>query len=122
MQKAVNHVGLSVDDVYVSWVLKRRPTKKYDQDETRRICMRHLKDQLSEIKPKIVVCLGNVAVQSFFRDESVDVKGLRGQVHQINGVDVITAYHPLALRRRPNLWPGFVEDRKLVTNTYQHKI
>lgn len=84
--------------------------------------MRHLKDQLSEIKPKIVVCLGKVAVQSSFRDESVDVKGLRGQVHQINGVDLITAYHPLALRRQPNLWPGFVEDWKLVTNTYQHKI
>lgn len=46
LQQAVNQVGLTVDDVYVTYILKRKPTRAYDKEQTRQVCMNHLKQQL----------------------------------------------------------------------------
>lgn len=71
-------------------------------------------------QPSLIVCLGNVAVQSFFEDNEVDVKSLRGQSHFVHGYETTVAYHPLAVRRRPNLWDYFNEDWKLVAELYRN--
>lgn len=110
LQKAAHEAGLSKEQLYVTYILKRRPIRAYDKEKTREICIRHLQEQLKEQKPKLIVCLGNVAVQSFFQDTEVDVKGLRGEWKQVNGFQTTVAYHPLAARRRPNLYPLLVED------------
>lgn len=71
-------------------------------------------------KPKLILCLGHVAVQNFFRDKEVDVKSLRGKVHVVDGFSTIVAYHPLAVRRRPNLWKLFLEDWQFLADNFQH--
>jgi len=114
LQTAAYQVGLTDVDVYITYVLKRRPRRKYDKDKTRAICVRHLEQQLKDIQPPLVFCLGNMAVQSFFQNDEVDVKSLRGKFHYVNGYQAAVAYHPLAVRRRPNLWPGFLEDWQFV--------
>lgn len=67
-------------------------------------------DQLKVKQPEHILCLGNVAVQSFFKDKTVDVKSLRQKIHHVHGYETTVAYHPLAVRRRPNLWQKFIED------------
>lgn len=109
-------------DLYVTFILKRKPTKKYDKEATRAICMNHLEQQLQAKQPAFVLCLGNVAVQSFFQDVHVDVKSLRGQMHDVRGYQTCTAYHPLAVRRRPNLWKLFLEDWRFLANNYQTRM
>jgi DNA polymerase len=109
LQQATNQVGLTVDDLYVTYILKRKPTRAYDKEKTRYICMNHLKHQLQVTQPKIIVCLGNIAVQSFFQNQEADVKSLRGKIHDVHGYQTTVAYHPLAIRRRPNLWPLLVD-------------
>lgn len=118
LQKAANEVGLTVDDLYVTYVLKRRPKKAYDKEKTREICMSHFEQQLELNKPLFIFCLGNVAVQSFFQNFDVDVKSLRGNWHDVQGYETTVAYHPLAVRRRPNLWPLFLEDWKFLAERY----
>lgn len=118
LQQAAYQVGLSVDDLYVTYVLKRKPTRAYDKEQTRQICMNHLKQQLQSKQPKLIFCLGNIAVQSFFQSTETDVKSLRGKLHHVHGYQTTVAYHPLAVRRRPNLWPLFLEDWKLVAEQY----
>ncbi|MGX9136087.1 uracil-DNA glycosylase [Rummeliibacillus sp. JY-2-4R] len=118
LQKASSEVGLKVDDLYVTYVLKRKPKRAYDKEKTREICIQHLHQQLQITKPDFIVCLGNVAVQSFFQDSKTDVKSLRGKFHEVQGFQTTVAYHPLAVRRRPNLWKMFVEDWKLVAEHY----
>ncbi|WP_062104882.1 uracil-DNA glycosylase [Bacillus niameyensis] len=118
LQRAINQVGLTQEDIYVSYILKRRPVRAYDKDKTRNICIHHLYDQMHEQNPRLILCLGNVAVQSFFQDKNVDVKYLRGAWHMISGKKVTVAYHPLAVRRRPNLWESFLEDWQLVSDLY----
>ena len=118
LQETAHYVGLSEKDLYITYILKRKPKRAYDKDQTRQICMQHLNQQLEDIQPTLVFCLGNVAVQSFFENSEVDVKGLRGKTHDVNGFKTIVAYHPLAIRRRPNLRKLFIEDWQLLAQQY----
>jgi uracil-DNA glycosylase len=121
LQKAANHVGFSIEDLYVTFILKRKPVKAYDKEQVRQICMNHLYQQIEEKQPRLIFCLGNVAVQSFFKDEVAEVKGLRGAIHQINGYPTAVGYHPLAVRRRPNLWSVFIEDWQVAADYFKSK-
>ncbi|WP_223593580.1 hypothetical protein [Neobacillus bataviensis] len=46
------------------------------------------------------------------------MKSLRGTVQQVRGIPTLAAYHPLAVRRRPNLWSYFIEDWQDLANVY----
>src|SRR5690606_24131998 len=76
MQQAAYKVGLGVDDLYVTYILKRKPVRTYDKEWVRKVCIHHLMDQIAEKKPELILCLGNVAVQSFFNDPEINVKSL----------------------------------------------
>ncbi|MGN7385778.1 uracil-DNA glycosylase [Sporosarcina sp. SAFN-015] len=120
LQQAVHDVGLNKELIYVTYILKRRPIRKYDKERTREICMRrHLEEQLQLQKPRLILCLGNVAVQAFFQNPDADVKGLRGSWHDVQGYPTTVAYHPLAVRRRPNLYRLLVEDLAIVKAAIQ---
>ncbi|WP_066065242.1 uracil-DNA glycosylase [Neobacillus soli] len=119
LQQAAGEVGLTREDLYVTFILKRKPVRAYDKEQVRQTCMNHLDQQLQEKKPKLILCLGNVAVQSFFQNPEAEVKKLRGAMHDVQGFPTAVAYHPLAVRRRPNLWSLFIEDWKHVAKHYQ---
>ncbi|MFD1363364.1 uracil-DNA glycosylase family protein [Lentibacillus salinarum] len=110
LQKAANHVGLTMKDLYVTFILKRKPVRAYDKEKVRQICMNHLYHQMQAKQPAFILCLGNTAVQSFFQNPDTDVKTLRGTTHDVNGYRTVVAYHPLAVRRRLNLWSRFIDD------------
>lgn len=119
LQKAVHEAGISEKDVYVTYVLKRRPTKSYDKENTREACMQHLLAQLHVKSPRLVFCLGNVATQAFFANQEAEVKNLRQAWHYPRGVKTAVSYHPLAVRRRPNLWKYFVQDWQFLVSSYE---
>jgi DNA polymerase len=66
------------------------------------------------MQPKFIVCLGDTVVQVMFDDKEAHVKNLRGIWHEILGYPCIVSYHPLAVRRRPNLTRHFLEDLDLL--------
>ncbi|RUQ32864.1 hypothetical protein ELQ35_00860 [Peribacillus cavernae] len=103
-------------------VLKRKPVRAYNKDRVREICMTHLNQQLQAKKPALILCLGNVAVQSFFQNPDAEVKTLRGVWHEVNGFPTAVAYHPLAVRRRPNLRSYFMEDWDQIAERYHNGI
>lgn len=82
--------------------------------------MIHLSQQLEAKQPDFILCLGNVAVQSFFQNPDVDVKSLRGVERVVHGYQTMVAYHPLAVGRRPNLWAKFLEDWTYFANHYHN--
>ncbi|MDY0408982.1 uracil-DNA glycosylase family protein [Paracerasibacillus soli] len=51
-----------------------------------------------------------------FEHETATVKDLRGKWHEVQGIPTAVAYHPLAVRRRPNLWTSFLEDWQLLAS------
>ncbi|NEU31296.1 uracil-DNA glycosylase [bacterium LRH843] len=118
LQQAANDVGLDKDDLYITYILKRKPVRAYDKEHARKTCILHLCEQLKEKKPSFILCLGNVAVQSFFQDTDASVKALRGAWHDIRGYKTAVAYHPLAVRRRPNLKSSFLQDWTFLAEEY----
>ncbi|MBD0382189.1 uracil-DNA glycosylase [Paenibacillus sedimenti] len=114
LQYGMRVAGLDISLVYVSYLLKCRPIRAYDKPAAREACSMHLKLQFQEKQPRLLFGLGNVVVQSLFPEEEADVKSYRGRWHTVQGIPAAVSYHPLAVRRRPNLMKYFVEDMKLV--------
>lgn len=119
LQQTARTVGLEFEHLYVTYILKCRPIRAYDKETARSACLSHLERQLAEKKPQLVLCLGNVAVQSFFGDPAVDVKQLRGHWHDVRGIPTTVTYHPLAVRRRPNLQRFFLDDWRLLASAWK---
>lgn len=119
LQLAVFNSGLSMDDLYVTYILKCRPIRRYNKEESRDICVKYLFKQIEIQKPEIIFCMGNTALQWFLGDKSAEVKNFRGEWHRIRGIITLATYHPLAIRRRPNMSKIFNQDWKLLLDRYQ---
>ncbi|HEX7063511.1 MAG TPA: uracil-DNA glycosylase [Bacillales bacterium] len=122
LQEAAFDAGFREEDMYLTYILKRRPVRAYDKPKTRELCMRHLYQQLKVKQPVLILCLGNVSVQSFFGDPEIDVKSLRGERYQVRGFPTVVSYHPLAVRRRPNLRKLFMADWFYLYRVYNEYI
>jgi DNA polymerase len=110
LQRAAYSAGFSRDELYVTYILKCRPIRKYDKETARAVCSEYLDKQIGEHAYDAAFCLGDTAVKAFFRDPDMTVKEARGVSYQIRGLTIFVSYHPLAVRRRPNLYGVFLED------------
>ncbi|MFD2615348.1 uracil-DNA glycosylase [Paenibacillus gansuensis] len=113
--------GIPADQVYVTYLLKRRPLRAYDKPAARKLCMQHLHAQVQAGQPKLLCALGNVVLQSLLANEEAEVKQLRGQWLEFSGIPMNTAYHPLAVRRRPVLYNKFIEDLRLLAEQARNR-
>ncbi|HBK85695.1 MAG TPA: uracil-DNA glycosylase [Firmicutes bacterium] len=116
---ATAKAGLGENDLYVTYVLRCRPRKKYDKELARSTCLGFLHEQIAAKHPKLLVCLGNVAAQAYLENNQAEIKNLRGKITMHNGIATAFSYHPLAIRRRPNLQPLFEADWQLVADYYR---
>ncbi len=118
LQRAIYEANLKADDIYITYLLKCRPLQKYDKERARLFSMPYLVQQIETIQPKFIVCLGDTVVQAMFDDSEAHVKNLRGSWHIIMGYPTIVSYHPLAVRRRPNLMNHFMRDLEMLAHRY----
>lgn len=116
LREAAAEAGLTEQDIYVTYILKCRPTRKYDKELARKTCIAHLQAQLLTQRPKLALCLGNVAAQTFLGDPEADVKQLRGTWHEAFRLPSAVSYHPLAVRRRPSLRGVLTADWRMVAD------
>lgn len=121
LQLAAIKAGIGLDRLYISYILKCRPVRAYDKPEAREKCLGYLWEQLDIIKPKVLMILGNVAVKAFLNEPLAEVKNLRGKIHHWFNYDAVVSYHPLAVRRRPNLGRQFAEDWQLTASLLNSK-
>lgn len=111
LQRGMREAGISTDSVYVTYLLKCRPVRAYDKPKAREACLPHLQLQLREKRPQALFGFGNVVAEALLPwKEDPSVKALRGSWHDYEGFPIGFTYHPLAVRRRPNLLKFFVED------------
>lgn len=103
----------------VTYVLRCRPHRRYDKELARSTCLGFLRGRLTTKQPDLLVCLGNVAAQAFLGDSQAEIKNLRGKIAMHSGIATAFSYHPLAIRRRPNLQPLFEADWQLVADYYR---
>lgn len=121
LQTALHRVNLAPGDVYLTYLLKCRPRSRYNKEEVRAFSKPFLIQQIQTMRPKFIVCLGDTVVQAMFGDQEAHVKNLRGSWHEVLGYPCIVSYHPLAVRRRPNLTRQFMEDLDMLAQEYSKR-
>jgi DNA polymerase len=97
LTKLLGEIGLRRQDVYIANVVKCRPPGNRDPlpDEIES-CRPFLAGQLDNIRPRVVVTLGNFATRVIL-DRQVSISRVRGQRFEVDGRTVIPTYHPAAI-------------------------
>src|SRR5437870_7728297 len=111
LTQMINAMGLSREDVYIANVVKCRPpenrTPEKDEIAT---CLPFLLRQLTNINPKVIVCLGSVAAQALLNTNKA-ISHFRGQWLDFRGAKLMATYHPAYLLRNPHAKPEVWADR-----------
>jgi DNA polymerase len=97
LTKMLGEIGLTRDQVYICNVIMCRPPGNRDPlpDEID-ACKPYLEGQIENIRPRLVVTLGNFATR-FVLDRQVSISRVRGERFEIGGRTVIPTFHPAAI-------------------------
>lgn len=96
LDELLAEAGLARGDVYIANVLKCRPPANRDPraDEVE-ACSRWLVEQISTVRPSLIVTLGNFATRSVLHTTE-SITALRGQLVHIGPSLVMPTFHPAA--------------------------
>lgn len=116
LSKILKKVGISRKEVFLTNVLRCRPPNNQLPDSKKElremldVCFPYLKDEILNVKPKVVVPMGNVALLSLTGKEGITKK--RGEVIRNDdlNVDIIPTIHPAAVLRNPQYEDIVVSD------------
>ncbi len=127
LDKLLDSVGLSMDDVYIANILKCRPPE--NRNPTGEEIIIHtpwLLRQIREIRPKVVCSLGNYATKFFLSLGDVELMKQQPGISKVHGVvrdieidglkiRLIPLFHPAAIiYNRTKLTPLWEEDMEIV--------
>ena len=112
LTKILAAMELMREDVYITNILKCRPPKNRDPQESEvRCCENYLKQQIALIKPRYICALGRVSAQ-WLLQTNASLGAIRAGEYYYEGIRVIATYHPAALLRNPNFKKPCWEDMK----------
>ncbi len=121
LTRIIEAMGFKRKDVYIANIVKCRPPQnRVPAADEAAICLPFLVRQVEIIKPRVIVCLGSVAVQHLLQTEA-KITRLRGQWQEWRGIPVMPTYHPAFLLRNPNMkkpvWEDMQEVMKLLASS-----
>ena len=91
--------GFQESDYYIGNVVKCRPPQNRNPEEDEcEACIGFLRAQFALLRPKIVVCMGNVAANHLI-EKNTRISAIRGRWIEKKGVWFLGTYHPAALLR-----------------------
>jgi len=94
LEKIIKKMGYSRDTVFIGNIVKCRPPNNRDpQKDEVEACIPFLKDQIRVLKPKVIVCLGRVALNNLL-NANHSITKVRGKLFEYMGIPVIPTYHP----------------------------
>jgi DNA polymerase len=105
-------------DVYICNVIKCRPPGNRDPLPMEvESCRPWLEQQLTLLKPKVIVTLGRFSLAHFLPNESIS--RVRGKAQTRNGVIIYPVYHPAAALHNGNLRKAIEDDFKKIPDLIQ---
>ena len=96
----IRGMGLERDQVYIGNIMNWRPRtesgfgNRPPSPQEIGFCLPYLKAQLSIIQPKVIVALGNTAIQALLSDTSLKVGKVRGHWFEFENVPMLPTFHP----------------------------
>jgi uracil-DNA glycosylase len=126
LDSLLEKVGLSLDDVYVTNILKYRPPE--NRDPLLEEIMEHtpyLLKQISIIKPKVICSLGNYATKFFLAGGDVEGMKIQPGITSVHGkikvvellgmkIKLIPLFHPAAIIYNRSLISEWEKDLEIV--------
>ena len=128
LDKMLAMIDLDRSRVYIANMVKCRPPRNRDPQETEQAaCREWLDRQLALVDPKIVVCLGRIAAQALIKPD-FRITREHGEWFDISSRRWMATFHPSALLRDPSKRPEAFMDlrvlrqeiRTLCDHTYQN--
>jgi len=99
LDRLLEEIGISRDDIYIGNVLKCRPPDNRDpRPDEIEACSSYLRRQLTLIDPRVVVTLGNFATKLLLKRD-VGITRLRGRVYPWWNRFLVPTFHPAAALR-----------------------
>lgn len=122
LDKLLQTINLTIDDVYIANILKYRPPK--NRNPTTEEMIRHtpyLVEQIKTINPKVIITLGNFSTRFVLNNLQVSGMNKVSGISSLHGVpqkillgdqerNVVPMYHPAAMLYRPQLREVIEED------------
>ena len=133
LDKLLEKVGLSLNDVYITNILKCRPPENRNPlTEEIKAHTPWLLKQIKDINPKIVCSLGNYATKFFLAEGNIDkmddqpgITSLHGKVKIIKiddlNLKLIPLFHPAAIIYNRNLLSDWEKDMEVVKKEINQK-
>lgn len=118
LTEALEHAGLSRDDVFITNVVKcRPPNNRIPLEEEKNSCQQYLNGELDIVKPKIICILGNTAYGSILGGDSITKN--RGKIIKKNDHLYFLTIHPAAVIYTPSLKSVLKDDIKTLVKTLE---
>ena len=103
-------LDLDREKCYIANIVKCRPPRNRDPLETEQeACIGYLRNQVSLIRPKIIVCLGRIAAKKLI-DPDFRITRQHGQWFRRGEFWMMATYHPSALLRDLSKRPDAFDD------------
>ena len=101
LTKMLLAIKLKRDEVYITNVVKcRPPNNRNPLPNEVSACLPYLEEQISIIKPKLILLLGKVAAVSLLKMNKT-LGQFRERTYSFQGIKTYVTYHPSALLRNP---------------------
>ncbi len=99
-----NVLNLTKDDVYITNIIKcRTPNNRPPTREEISTCRAFMDEQIQNIKPKIIVCLGELSYHCLTKEYDTNISQIRGEIFEYGEAKLIPTYHPNFILRNPSL-------------------
>jgi uracil-DNA glycosylase len=96
---ALDALMFDENDYYIANIVKcRPPSNRVPTDEEAERCLPFIRLQTKLLKPKIIVCLGSVAMKHII-DKNAKITQIRGIWIERKGYLIMPTFHPAALLR-----------------------
>ena len=107
-------VDIPREDVYIANMLKCRPPRNRDPlPEEQDLCIEYLKNQISLISPKLIVCLGRISAMRLIKPD-FRITREHGMWFPGDGYEISAVFHPSLLLRDPRKKEDMLTDMKAV--------
>lgn len=128
LDKLLQGIGLTIDDVYIANILKYRPPD--NRDPTKEEIRRHtpyLIEQIKVIAPEVICTLGNFSTKFVLAGFDVDgmraipgISSLHGKPQRVtldgSSFTVVPLYHPAAMLYKRQLQEDMQKDFRIVAD------
>jgi len=113
-------IGLNREDLYITNVVKIRPYKlspktgkpinRPPDTKEKEFFSKYLYDEIDIIRPKVIVTLGNVPLQTILKNKTAFIGDYHGKITCYGENNIFPLYHPAAIIYNASLKEVYNED------------